>query len=265
MRVTPSLRSPLTLARDASGALTLLHLHPTPTSPRPLRVDLASPAALSRYASLRRSNDALLRAVGAGAGSTVLDATAGWGRDASALACLAGARVIMVERHPVAAALLADGLRRARAADVHWAQEASLALLVCDGAELLQWLTRRQADGSTEAPLAGEASDAVALAALVRPDVVYLDPMFAASTDGGAGVRPRTAAPQRALAYLAELVGPAAEDETQRLLDAAIGAARRRVVVKRHHGALCVGGGRLPSHCVHSGKATVRYDVYNLT
>lgn len=44
----------------------------------------------------------------------VVDATAGLGRDAFVLACL-GCRVRMFERHPVVAALLEDGLRRAYA------------------------------------------------------------------------------------------------------------------------------------------------------
>lgn len=44
----------------------------------------------------------------------VVDATAGLGRDAFVLACL-GFRVRMFERHPVAAALLDDGLCRAYA------------------------------------------------------------------------------------------------------------------------------------------------------
>ena len=51
----------------------------------PYTVNLTSPASLARYASMRRDNDLLLRAVGNVTG-TVLDATAGWGRDASAIA-----------------------------------------------------------------------------------------------------------------------------------------------------------------------------------
>lgn len=43
----------------------------------------------------------------------VLDGTAGLGRDAFVLASL-GCKVQMVERHPVVAALLDDGLKRAK-------------------------------------------------------------------------------------------------------------------------------------------------------
>ena len=43
----------------------------------------------------------------------MVDATAGLGRDAFVLASL-GCTVTMLERHPVVAALLADGLARAK-------------------------------------------------------------------------------------------------------------------------------------------------------
>ncbi len=42
---------------------------------------------------------------------TIVDATAGWGKDAFVLAC-AGTRVILIERHPLLAALLEDALKR---------------------------------------------------------------------------------------------------------------------------------------------------------
>ena len=48
-----------------------------------------------------------------GATPTILDGTAGLGRDAFVLASL-GCKVQMVERHPVVAALLDDGLQRAK-------------------------------------------------------------------------------------------------------------------------------------------------------
>jgi 16S rRNA (guanine1516-N2)-methyltransferase len=41
----------------------------------------------------------------------IIDATAGWGRDAAVLASF-GAEVLMLERHPVMAALLSDALSR---------------------------------------------------------------------------------------------------------------------------------------------------------
>ena len=61
-------------------------------------------------------SQSIAKAVGlkAGANPLVVDATAGLGRDAFVLASL-GCRVVMLERSPVVAALLADGLTRAYA------------------------------------------------------------------------------------------------------------------------------------------------------
>src|SRR5205085_421253 len=51
----------------------------------------------------------LVRACKPKCGMRIIDATAGWGRDAAVLASF-GAEVIMLERHPVMAALLSDAL-----------------------------------------------------------------------------------------------------------------------------------------------------------
>ena len=67
------------------------------------------------YRGVRARNERLVRACGVRDGSVVVDATGGLGTDAWLLAS-AGAQVIILERHPVVAALLADGLRRAAAA-----------------------------------------------------------------------------------------------------------------------------------------------------
>jgi len=67
-----------------------------------------------RYGGGRKQ--ALAKAIGLkhGATPTIIDATAGLGRDAFILATL-GCHVQMLERSPVIAALLNDGLQRARA------------------------------------------------------------------------------------------------------------------------------------------------------
>ena len=83
--------------------------------------------------------------------------TAGLGRDAFVLAGL-GCKVIMVERHPVVAALLEDGLRRAY-----------------DDSEIGEWMRERMSlfHGSSIDKLA----DAVKSTG-TEIDVVYLDPMY---------------------------------------------------------------------------------------
>ena len=83
-----------------------------------------------------------------------MDATAGLGRDAFVLASL-GCAVRLVERSPVAAALLADALTRAHAHP--------------DTADIAARMTVIHADASDW--LASLASEA-------RPQVVFVDPMF---------------------------------------------------------------------------------------
>lgn len=83
----------------------------------------------------------------------VVDATAGLGRDAFVLASV-GCRVRMLERNPVVAALLDDGLARGYA-----------------DAEIGGWLQERLQ--------LIHASSLTALSDITpRPQVVYLDPMF---------------------------------------------------------------------------------------
>jgi 16S rRNA (guanine1516-N2)-methyltransferase len=81
---------------------------------------------------------------------TLLDVTAGLGRDAFVLASL-GARVTMLERSPVLAAMLADGLQRLYRQTLDYADR--LTLVETDAASLLATVTFGQFD------------------------VIYLDPM----------------------------------------------------------------------------------------
>lgn len=125
----------------------------------------------------------------------VLDGTGGLGRDAFTLAAL-GARVTVVERSPVVAALLLDALRRAQ--EQPGLQAAASRMAVCH-AETLDALTQG------------------------RVDVVYLDPMY---PDDG-----KRALPAKEMQILRDLTGGDADADA--LLVPALEAARRRVVVKR--------------------------------
>ena len=85
---------------------------------------------------------------------SVLDATAGLGRDAFVIAAL-GCEVTLLERQPVIAALLEDGLQRARAAGGEVAEIAErMQLLHCDAIAAM---------GDWQLP---------------TPQVIHLDPMF---------------------------------------------------------------------------------------
>ncbi|MEO5362534.1 MAG: class I SAM-dependent methyltransferase [Magnetococcus sp. DMHC-8] len=160
---------------------------------------------------------------------TILDATPGLGQDAFVLAAL-GATVQMVERVPVVAALLEDGLQRLQA---HTGQTGgrpvALTLLVADARQVLADLAAR---GWRE-----------------RPEVVYLDPMYP-HRDGSALSRKEI----RRLRLLVGDDGDAAE-----LLAVALAVARQRVVVKRSRLAPLLGG-QAPTMAIYS--KNTRFDVY---
>jgi 16S rRNA (guanine1516-N2)-methyltransferase len=170
----------------------------------------------------------LARAVGlkGGANPRVVDATAGLGRDAFVLACL-GAQVTLIERAPVLAALLEDGLQRA-------ARDPELAAIVTAHMRLvhdnaIHWLSHCE-----------EAQ---------RPEVVYLDPMYPHRT--------KSALVKKEMRALRALVGD--DEDADQLLTAALACAKKRVVVKRPKGAPPLAGPR-PGSCVES--KNTRYDLY---
>lgn len=137
------------------------------------------------------------------AGISVLDATAGLGRDALVMAYL-GCSVQMLEKSPVIHMLLEDGLQRALAAHD--------ALL-----------------GSAPTRMQLFQSDAREWFADIRkgihpkPDVIYLDPMFPA--------RSKSANVKKDIALLQTLLET--ENDFPSLLEAARDCAHYRVVVKR--------------------------------
>ena len=118
-----------------------------------------------------------------------------------------GCRVIMVERHPIVAALLDDGLRRAK-------QDPEIGRWIRDRVTLLH-------SSSHEALLdrSGEWMD-------VLPDVVYLDPMYPHPEN-----KKKTALVKKEMRIFQHLVGP--DDDADGLLELALNMAIKRVVVKR--------------------------------
>ncbi|MCT8250678.1 16S rRNA (guanine(1516)-N(2))-methyltransferase RsmJ [Proteus vulgaris] len=128
----------------------------------------------------------------------VVDATAGLGRDAFVLASI-GCKVRMVERHPVVAALLEDGLKRAYLdADIgEWMQE-RMTLIHASSVQALTEITP-------------------------PPDVVYLDPMYPHKA--------KSALVKKEMRVFQSLVG--ADEDADTLLEPAMTLAKKRVVVKR--------------------------------
>ena len=195
---------------------------------RPLRIDFCSNASLARFQGGSSRRQPLARAIGL-RGSfrpTVMDATAGLGRDACHLAFM-GCHVTAIERSPVLFALLSEAHARAMAhgnREVHDAL-ARLALAFGNAYFLLPLL-------STD----------------VAPDVVYLDPMYP--------MRTKSALMKKEMRLCRRLVGD--DPDATELFQMAMSEARRRVVVKRHRHAPALA----PNPTTHIAGTVVRYDVY---
>ncbi|QDY43346.1 16S rRNA (guanine(1516)-N(2))-methyltransferase RsmJ [Candidatus Pantoea soli] len=154
----------------------------------------------------------------------VVDATAGLGRDAFVLAAL-GCRVRMLERHPVVAALLEDGLQRGYA-----------------DAEIGGWLRERLT-------LLHVASQQALHDITPAPDVVYLDPMYPH--------RQKSAMVKKEMRVFQSLVG--ADDDADALLEPARRLAKKRIVVKRPDYAPPLAGVVTQSAVVTKSH---RFDIY---
>ncbi len=198
-----------------------------PDAPGPVYVDFIAGAMGHRRRYGGGRGQLVAKAVGVKKNKipTLIDATAGLGRDAFVLAKL-GCRVQMIERSAVVAELLFDGMRRARQDD--------------EVAEIISRMSLRVADASDYLNGLSEAE---------RPDVVYVDPMHPE--------RSKTAAVKKEMRLFRALVGD--DEDDVRLLQAALMAAHKRVVVKRPRKSEAIPGPK-PS-LVYEGKST-RFDVY---
>ncbi|MCK4609134.1 MAG: class I SAM-dependent methyltransferase [Gammaproteobacteria bacterium] len=193
---------------------------------KPLYVDFLAGKAAHRQKFGGGKGQLVARAVGlksSGANLTVLDATAGLGGDAFVLACL-GCKVEMLERSPIIAALLADGLERLKQ-DPEFS-DMNLQLINSDAGAYMHDLS-----------------------AAARPDVVYIDPMFPERT--------KSALVKKEMRILREIVG---EDiDAAELFATALKIAKKRVVVKRSKAAPFLADAK--PDLVFKGKST-RFDVY---
>jgi 16S rRNA (guanine1516-N2)-methyltransferase len=143
----------------------------------------------------RQSKDkthGLVRACKPQAGMTILDVTAGWGRDAGLLA-QQGATVIMLERQAIMAALLQDGLQRLGP---------EVLKLSCIHTYAMAYLNQ--------------------LSSNRYPDVIYIDPMHPE--------RQKSALVKKDMQALQQLFGP--DDNVEELLTLARTKAKSRVVLK---------------------------------
>jgi 16S rRNA (guanine1516-N2)-methyltransferase len=197
-----------------------------PQAPGPVRVDFVEGAAAHRRQFGGGSGQMIAKAVGIAPGirPSVLDATAGLGRDAFVLASL-GCAVTLVERQPLIAALLEDGLQRA-------GQDAEIAPIVA---------RMRLLVGDATAFMRAWEGDA--------PQVIHLDPMFPH--------RDKSALVKKEMRLFRPLVGD--DLDAPQLLAAALALASHRVVVKRPRKAPALDGPK-PAYALE-GKSS-RYDIY---
>ncbi|MFZ4537949.1 class I SAM-dependent methyltransferase [Propionivibrio sp.] len=197
-----------------------------PQAPGPIRVDFVEGVVAHRRLFGGGNGQMIAKAVGIQPGirPLLVDATAGLGRDAFVLARL-GCAVTMIERQPLIAALLEDGLRRALADDEVGPIVARMRLLCGDAIELMgHW------DGEA-------------------PQVVYLDPMFPH--------RDKSPLVKKEMRLFRPLAGD--DDDAPALLAAALALATHRVVVKRPRKALAIAGEK-PGYALEGNSS--RFDVY---
>jgi len=191
-----------------------------------LQLDFASGAVGYRFWSGSGRHHPLVRAAGAAKKTpmpTVVDATAGLGRDAFLLASV-GAKVVMLERSAEVHALLEDALDRARAASDALAEVVSRMTLIHGDAR--DYLPNLQAE------------------------IVIVDPMHPP--------RQNSALVKKEMRLLAGIVG--ADEDSHELMRVALASARDRVVLKWPLGAAPLLETPAPSY-QFSGK-TVRYEVF---
>ena len=155
---------------------------------------------------------------------SIIDATAGLAKDAFVLACL-GCPVILLERSPIIVELINNAIARA------------------EEYEHFQTIIR------TGFKVILTSSIKYLHEVVVKPDVIYLDPMYPE--------RKKTASVKKNMQLLQQLLGK--DEDTEELLDTALSAARKRVVVKRPKGAPPLSKLQ-PTYQVSSKKT--RYDIY---
>ncbi|WP_417579933.1 class I SAM-dependent methyltransferase [Pelagibacterium sp.] len=191
----------------------------------PIVIDFVGGAVGFRLRSGEGRGQPLPRACGMAKGAlpTVVDATAGMGRDAFFLASL-GAEVTLIERSP----------------QVHAALDRAMALASAHSDDLAAIIGRMKL----------VLGDSRIILPTLSPQVVLVDPMHPERT--------KSALVKKQMRDLRDVVG--ADPDAHELMAAALAAATNRVVLKWPQRAAPIAGLRKPSHQI-SGKTT-RYDVF---
>ncbi|MBA3582833.1 MAG: class I SAM-dependent methyltransferase [Gammaproteobacteria bacterium] len=226
---------PLSLATENLSADFLLMLTKQRLELRDNRADAIGGAVYVDFvegkAGFRRQHEgrqqALARAIGLKGlqHPHIIDATAGLGRDAFVLASLA-CEVTLLERSPILAALLQDGLNRARAEAALNAITTNMRIIHTNSIDYLQHAPNVE-----------------------RVHAIYIDPMYPG--------RKKSALVKKEMRVARALVGD--DPDAALLLRHAIRTTVQRVVVKRPNEAPALAD--LKPHAQIPGKTT-RYDIY---
>ena len=192
----------------------------------PTVIDFLSGKTAYRRKYGHAGGEVISKAVGIKKGHrpNIVDATAGWGRDAFVLATM-GCRVHMIERSAVIATLLEDGIRRAE-------HDEKIGPLIKDHLSFN----------------CGESQQEL-LKTPFEPEVIYLDPMFPH--------REKSALVKKEMRMLQEIVGQ--DEDADELLTLALTIATNRVVVKRPAYANFLAGIK-PQTSIKTRKH--RFDIY---
>jgi 16S rRNA (guanine1516-N2)-methyltransferase len=158
-----------------------------------LFADFSSSSWLKRKSEGKKQG--LVRACKPSSSIKIIDATAGWGRDAAVLASF-GAEVLLLERHPLMAILLNDALERRNESDK---QTMRLDLIESDSYSYLLDLSKEN-----------------------YPDVIYIDPMHPE--------RSKSALVKKDMQILQQMVGE--DRDVLELIKIALQRVKQRVVVK---------------------------------
>jgi 16S rRNA (guanine1516-N2)-methyltransferase len=209
-------------------------IHLGKNSPGPIKCNFATGSLDYRRLHGGGKNQNLARAIGIKGIKQklyIIDVTAGLGRDAFILASL-GAKVLMLERNDILAALLADGIYRARMTEGE------------KGNDLNEVFKRMTLINNDSIDYLNTLED------ISIPDIVYIDPMFPP--------RQKSSQVKKEMQLLQRLIGP--DEDSDKLLASAKSKARYRVVVKRPIHAKFLSD-QEPSYSL-KGKST-RYDIYS--
>lgn len=199
----------------------------TPDLGNPIFIDFEKGKNAHRRQFGGGRNQALAKAVGLkkGASPTIIDATAGFGRDAFVLASL-GCTVRLVERQPLIATLLDDAINRASNNPDITDIMLRMSLIHQNAITFLTQLKEQQ-----------------------YPDVIYMDPMYPG--------REKSALVKKDMRLLQQLTGP--DEDSEDLLYIAKKRVKQRLVVKRPKSAPFIAM-QQPNLSINS--KNTRYDVY---